>query len=176
MRKQLDAFEAGFNRFNQLLAGLAAAAIGIFAILVPLNLLLVKTQLGSMPWLFEGAEYVFYVAVFLSSAWVLHKGAHVRIDVLTSALPPRAAARVEQGLDVVGAALCLVLCFYGVRAAFSEFEDGTLPDKDLRIDNWYMMTVFAVSFLLIAIEFLLRFRRAGRGEEVEEGVSTEAGF
>jgi TRAP-type C4-dicarboxylate transport system permease small subunit len=91
--------------------------------------------------------------------------------VLIVNLPKRAAKRLEQVTDVAAAALCLLLCYYGVRAAISEFEDGTLPDKDLSIANWYMISIFAVSFLLLAIEFLLRIRRAGK-----DGSGSGSGF
>ena len=79
-------------------------------------------------------------------------------------------------LDVAGILLCLLLFFYGLRLALLEFEDGTLPDKDLRIDNWYMMAVFALSFLLLAIEFALRFRRAGDEPEEDTGGSAGSGL
>jgi TRAP-type C4-dicarboxylate transport system permease small subunit len=68
---------------------------------------------------------------------------------------------MEKVLDIVGAVLCAVLCYYGVTAAIVEYVDETLPDKDLRIDNWYMMVTFALAFALLTIEFLLRVRRAG---------------
>ena len=69
-----------------------------------------------------------------------------------------------------------MLCFYGVRITISEFEDGTLPDKDLRIETGYMMAVFAISFLLLAIEFLLRLRRAREIVDKEQSATAESGF
>ena len=139
---------------------LVAASIGLIALLVPLNLLLIKMRWGSMWWLYEAVEYTLYVGVFIGAPWVLRQGAHVRVDVVTSALPRAIARRLERALDLAGASLCLLLCYYGTRSALLEYADGTLPDKDLRIDNWYMMTVFAVSFLLLAVEFLMRLWRA----------------
>jgi TRAP-type C4-dicarboxylate transport system permease small subunit len=79
-------------------------------------------------------------------------------------------------LDIAGASLCALLCFYGIRVTVSEFQDGTLPDKDLRIETGYIMAVFAVSFLLLAIEFLLRFRRAREIVVKEESAAAGAGF
>lgn len=176
MRRQLDSFEAGFNRAMVFLAALVAVSIGLFAILIPLNLLLVKAQWGSMWWLYEAVEYALYFGVFIGAPWVLQQGAHVRVDVVASALRKETAARLEQVLDAAGASLCLLLCFYGVRVTVSEFQDGTLPDKDLRIETGYMMAVFTVSFFLLAIEFLLRLRR-GRGLVAkEETALTEPGF
>ena len=92
---------------------------------------------------------------------------------MIAALPHRVALRLEKLLDIGGALLCLVLCYCGLAGMIGEYEFGTLPDKDLRIPNWYMLLVFAVSFALLAIEFLLRYRRADREGMAE---SSEAGF
>ncbi len=174
MRRQLDAFEIGFNRVTHFLAVLVAISIGLIAVLIPVNLLLIKMQWSSLWWLYEAVEYTLYVGVFIGAPWVLHHGAHVRVDVLVTALPKNLAVQLERLVDIVGCVLCLVLFVYGARAALSEFEDGTLPDKDLRIANWYMLVVFAASFLLLAVEFLLRCRRAGVEEEID--ITEKSGF
>ena len=160
MRQQIAAFETAFNKFTLFLASLVAASIGLIALLVPLNLALVKVELGGIWWLYEAVEYTLYVGVFIGAPWVLQQGAHVRVDVLVTALSRPQAVRLERVVDAAATVLCLFLFYYGCRAAISEFEDGTLPDKDLRIANWYMLAVFALSFLLLAIEFLFRMRRA----------------
>ncbi|MDA1098801.1 MAG: TRAP transporter small permease [Proteobacteria bacterium] len=175
MRRRIDAFETGFNQVTFFLAALVAISIGLIALLIPLNLLLTRMQWGNIWWLYEAVEYALYVGVFIGAPWVLHNGAHVRVDVIVAALPRRQAIRLEQGVDMAGALLCLLLCVYGARATLSEFADGTLPDKDLRIANWYMLAVFAGSFFLLAIEFLLRMRRAA--ETADTGtVPTSSGF
>lgn len=170
MGRVVDAFEAMFNRLILALAALVALSLGLIALGIALNLVLLKTGVGSIWWLYEAVEYALFVGVFIAAPWVLQQGAHVRVDVLTAALPHSLSMRLEQALDVGGAALCAVLCYYGARAATMEFEFGTLPDKDLRIENWIMLTVFASAFALLGIEFLLRIRRAG------EAIRTEAGL
>jgi TRAP-type C4-dicarboxylate transport system permease small subunit len=119
---------------------------------------------------------VLYIGVFIGAPWVLQQGAHVRVDVLSAMLPKDAATKLERLLDAAGVGLCLLLCYYGVRAAISEFEDGTIPDKNLRIENWYMMALFAASFFMLAIEFLLRLRRAGEIVAEEATATKETGF
>ena len=173
MGSLIDALDAAFARFIVWLAVLVAVSIGLFAVLIPLNLFLVTTKWGNLAWLFEAVEYALYVGVFIGAPWVLRQGAHIRVDVLTSALPKTASARLEKALDVGGILLSLLLFSYGLRAALLEFEDGTLPDKDLRIENGYMMAVFALSFLLLAIEFAFRLRRAA--DALEEDAITPAG-
>jgi len=173
MRRQIDRLEAGFNCFIFFLASLSAVLIALYAVLIPLNLFLIKTQLGNIFWIYEVVEYSLYVGAFIGAPWVLQKGAHVRIDVLLQALPKSAATRLDHFINLFGSALCLFLCFYGVRATCAEFQDGTMPDKVIQIKNWYMMAVFALSFFLLSIEFLLRFRRMAAREK---DVASEAGF
>ncbi len=175
MQKQIDRFEIGFNRLMLYLAGLVAASIGLIAVLIPVNLFLVKTHLGSIWWLYEAVEYTLYFGVFLGAPWVLHQGAHVRVDVITMALRREAAERVERAMDVAGAILCIFLCFYGSRVTIWEFQDGSLPDKDLRIPTGYIMSIFTISFLFLTIEFLLRFRRSSQRTPIEAD-SPKAGF
>jgi len=176
MYQVLDSFEVVFSRIMLFLAALVAASIGLTAFLIPLNLLLIKIQWGSIWWLYEAVEYALYFGVFIGAPWVLHQGAHVKVDVVTSALSPRAAVRVERSMDLVGALICTALFVYGIRIALWEYEDGTMPDKDLRIATWTMMAVFAFSFLLLTIEFLLRFRRSHLAAAEAEPDTSKAGF
>ena len=176
MHRPIDRFEAGFNRVVLYLAYLVALSIGLIAVLIPLNLFLIKTQLGSIWWLYEGVEYTLYFGVFIGAPWVLNQGAHVRVDVLTAALNTESAQRVERIVDFAGAVLCVLLCFYGSRVTLWEFQDGTLPDKDLRIPTGYMMAIFSTSFFLLAIEFLLRFRRAGHQSDESDWDKPKVGF
>jgi len=176
MNLAFDTFKVAFDRLIYLLAALSAISIAIFSTLIPLNLLLVKLQLGNIWWLYEGVEYSLYIGAFLAAPWVLQRGAHVRVDVLMMSLSKPAAARLERMVDLFGSAVCLVLFIYGFRATISEFQDGTVPDKVLQIENWYMMAVFTISFLLLAVEFLLRVVRSDESILAEEEAAAETGF
>ncbi|MGB7184594.1 MAG: TRAP transporter small permease [Burkholderiaceae bacterium] len=158
----LEKIETGFHRVTSLLIALVAISIGLFALSIPLNLLLVKMHWGSISWLNEGIGYVLYAGVFLGAPWVLQQGAHVKVDLFSSALGPPALVVLERVVDLIGATVCFVLFVYGFRAMVSEYQDGTMPDKSLSIANWYMMAIFAFSFLLLTIEFLFRMRRASQ--------------
>ncbi len=176
MNRHIDAFEAGFNWLLLFLAALVAISIGLIAVLIPINLLLIKMTWGNIWWLYEGVEYALYAGVFLGAPWVLQQGAHVRVDILSAALPKSMAAQLERILDFAAAGLCLVLCYYGIRATISEYVDGTMPDKVLSIANWIILVVFAFSFFLLAIEFLLRVRRAREIVAKAETSATKSGF
>ena len=154
----LNLFEAGFNRLTVFLAGLVALSIGAIAVMIPLNLLLVKTGNTGIWWLFEGVEYSLYFGLFLAAPWVLQQNAHVKVDLVSAALSARGAQVLNMIVNVLGFALCVLLCFYGTRGMLVEYVDETLPDKDVQIHNWIIFAVFAFSFLMLAVEFLLRLR------------------
>jgi TRAP-type C4-dicarboxylate transport system permease small subunit len=176
MSSQLDIFENVFNRLTSFFAALVAISIGLMAILIPLNLFIIKAQIGSMWWLNGSIEYALFFGVFAGAPWVLQQGAHVRVDVLSSSLSEEAAKNLDVVVNLIGAALCITLCVYGSRAGIIEFIDETMPDRDLRIANWIIVTFFAFSFLMLTIEFLLRLR-PNHGVKIAEGdPASEAGF
>lgn len=176
MQRLIGTLETGFNRFTFFLAVLVAASIGLITVLIPTNLVMVRLGWGGIWWLYEGIEYALYVGVFLGAPWVLHNNAHVRVDVVTSVLPPAMGRILDMVIDGAGVAICIFLCVYGVRAALSEYEFGTMPDKDLRIANWYMLAIFAIAFLMLAVEFLFRIWRGIQRREQDLLARDKAGF
>lgn len=169
MSNRLAALETQSGKVYAFLAALVAISIGLIAVLIPLNLLLIKMQWGAISWLHEAIEYAMYSGIFLASPWVLRMGAHVRVDVVLSILPKSAAAVMEKFVDGLGVFICLVLAYYGARATISEFQAGTLPDKDLQIANWIMIAIFTVSFLLLAFEFVFRMGRSAELVNSDDG-------
>ena len=176
MKTALDNFETLYLRLTIFLAALVAVSIGLIAILIPFNLLIIKAGIGSIWWLNEGIEFALFFGVFAGAPWVLQQGAHVKVDIVTTFLSPDASRRLDGFLNIFGFALCFLLCVYGSRAGISEFIDMTLPDKDVRIPNWIVVTFFAVSMALLAIEFLMRFRERRVLKPADGAHGSEAGL
>lgn len=176
MHSMVDIFEAGFNRLLQLLASLVAVSIGLVAVLIPLNLFLLKFKLGSFSWLFSSIEYGLYFGVFAAAPWVLQQGAHVRVDLLSTNISAVGAERLNKFTNIFGAVVCMTLVFYGSRSTLIEFIDQTMPDRDLQIANWVIILVFTVSFTLCAIEFLMRLRKNRVLEIASVDKSAEVSF
>ncbi len=175
MSSALDGFEAGFHRLNAFIAGLVGISIGLWAILIPLNLVLVRMEWGNMPWLIAIIEYSLYAGVFLGAPWVLQKNGHVRVDVLVVGLSDRSGRRLEFGIDLFGALLCTTLCIYGVSSAIADFDIGEINDKYVPLAGWQLLVVYVVAFAMLAVEFLIRARHAF-DHKVAVDPADEAGF
>jgi TRAP-type C4-dicarboxylate transport system permease small subunit len=147
------------------LAGLAIAAI---ALLVSLDVLMRNVGLGTLPWLLELVEYALYGATFLAAPWVLSLGAHVRVDIVVTSLPRRAAAALEVLVDLAGAAVALVLMRYGLEATLEARRIGALI-----VPEWWLLAVIPFASLLLAVEFVRRALRpaaAARRSAPAEGL------
>ena len=176
MQSPLDTFEYAFLKLTHFFAALVAVSIGLMAVLIPLNLFIIKAHIGSMWWLNGSVEYALFFGVFAGAPWVLQQGAHVRVDLMSSALSKNASQKLDNLINLFGSMLCILLWIYGIRAGINEFMNETMPDKDLRVANWIIVSFFSFSFLMLTIEFLFRFRKKRVLKISEDKTASEAGF
>jgi len=150
-----------------LLAGCAFAAI---AALVTVDVALRNLGIGNLPWLLEVAEYALYVATFVAAPWVLRQGAHVRVDLLLNVCGRGAARALERIADAAGAAVSLVLFWYGTAALLDSFRLGSLIFKELVIPEWWLLAFIPLTTALLALEFALRLAR-GPADGADDGAA-----
>lgn len=166
---RLDAF---VGRLYSWLGSAFGICIGLFAIAISLDLFLRQFKIGNLPGMQEIIEYLLFAGVFLAAPWVLRLGAHVRVDLVIAGLPKRAARILDRGLDLFGLAICLVLIWFGTINLKDAYTFGSMQMKYFNVPEWWFLTVFVISFFMLALEFLSRFVRGGRpagAENAEDG-------
>ena len=168
-------FEAAFARVLTLCGALCGLVVVWVAVSISLDLALRSLDLGNIPWLNEVTEYLLYAGTFLGAPWALRLGAHVRVDLLESALPRDAARRLEQMIDVLGFVISAVLFWYGSVAVRDAVVSGAMQYKMLATPEWLLLLPFALSMLLLSIEFGLRFLRARDATDRDDAAPDEAG-
>ena len=156
-----NSFDAFMGRFHSYVGNLVGLSIGLFAISISLDLFLRMFGLGNLPGVQEIIEYVLFAGVFLAAPWVLRLGGHVRVDLILSGLPLRIARRMEWALDILGFAICLTLIWFGSINLSQAYAYQSLQMKYFNVPEWWLLTVFVVSFVLLSVEFLSRLLRGG---------------
>ncbi|WP_108883457.1 TRAP transporter small permease subunit [Anderseniella sp. Alg231-50] len=137
----------------------AGVALACLAVLITMDVTMRNLGLGNFPWLLEVSEYVLFAATFLAAPWVLRENAHVRVDLLLTALP-RAAGRLLANLaDVLGLVISGVLTWYALRVTADALERGDLIFKELVVPEWPFFVVVVVSGVLLMAEFSLRLAK-----------------
>ena len=126
------------------------------------------TGVGNLPGLQEIIGYSLFVGVFLAAPWVMRLNAHIRVDVLLSALPDRISLWLERVLDVLGFVICLALVRYGIKNWQQAYEFGSTQFNYFEVSEWWLLTAFVICFALLAIEFLSRLIRGGAPKDTTQ--------
>jgi len=138
----------------------------LFGILMGLLILLIAVEigirffgLGSLPWLIEIVEYVMCGGTFLAAPWVLRQAAHVRVDILLTAVPQRIGRRIEQMTDLGGCVISGVLFYYGCIAVLQSFRAKEMLYKSWWTPEWIVLVPAPIACLLLLLEFVMRLLR-----------------
>ena len=134
----------------------AALLLGVLALVVTGDVVARNLGLGTLPWIIELSEYSLPLATFLVAPWLLHRGEHVRLDLLLTALPAPAGRALERLADALGLSICLVFVVYGAKAVASSAQQGSLVIKAVVFPEWWLYAPVPACFALLAIEFLRR--------------------
>lgn len=145
--------------YRELLRALAVGSALILAavtLLVSGDVLARNLGLGTLPWVLEVSEYSLPLATFLVAPWLLHRGEHVRIDVLLGALRAGPARVLQRVVDLIGLGVCLVFVVYGARTAAASAQQGSMVIKSVVFPEWWLYAPVVPCFALLAVEFVRR--------------------
>jgi TRAP-type C4-dicarboxylate transport system permease small subunit len=147
---------------------LAAMLVGIAADVV------LRNAAGSgVRGIVEYTEFGLYLSTVLAAPWLLHRGSHIRADILTTVLPPRAANVVDALGDALGAAVCAAVGWYAFRAMEQSRGLGSMVRRTVTFPEWWLSAPLVPAMALLALVFLLRLARvvARPGERREDARS-----
>lgn len=154
-----------------LLAGLALAGCAVmFAMMMVIvaDVTLRNIPVPGLPrglaWSNEISEMMLFLTTMLVAPWLLRQGQHIRVDIVLQALPPRLAWQIEWLGDIVGLACCLFMAWYGARATWASWSDGSLMIKTLVTPEWWSLAPLPITFVLLSVEMVLRMQRLAVGE------------
>ncbi|MEM1048959.1 MAG: TRAP transporter small permease [Pseudomonadota bacterium] len=158
--KALAALDAAMGRLYTFVGTAIGLSIGLFAVAIVVDLVLRLFEIGTLPGYQEIIEYTLFAGVFLGAPWVLRLGAHIRVDVLVDALPHNVARLLDRLLDLFGLLISLVLAWYGLQNLLTAYEFGALQRKYFNVPEWWLLSVFVLCFVLLALEFVFRLARS----------------
>ena len=162
-------------RLFDLLAVVAALILLAMVILVTADIVLRNTVRTGFAWANEATEYALYLITLLTAPWLLRRGQHVRIDMMLVIVPPRLAWMLEALADLIGLAASLVLVWYGTVMTVQSARLGSLTIKNLVFPEWWLLAPLPLCFALLALEFVMRFRRLMGAPRMRRQEATSVG-
>src|SRR5262245_17766696 len=91
-----------FTKLLNPLAILAALTLLAMVVMVSADIILRNLTRTGFPWANEVSEYALYLTTLLTAPWLLHRGQHVRIDLVLAYVPDRFAWLMEAVADIMG--------------------------------------------------------------------------
>ena len=137
---------------------LAALLIGVSAEVVMRYFIGLPTR-----WVNEFSEYALLWLTFLSGPWVLREEAHVKVEMLTEALPAEWRHTFHVVTSWVGAAVCALFCWVSTSYILEVFETGEFLFKSVQLPKWAVMVIIPLGLALLAIQFMRRAFRPPPG-------------
>ena len=170
--------EAAYGRLLEAFAYVACALVFGMTLMICADVLLRNARiipgLAGLAWSNEISEAMLYLVTMLTAPWLLRRGQHIRVDIVLRAVPNQIGWIFEWVVDVLGLACCLLITYYGARAALASFKAGSVSIKTLVTPEWWLLSVLPVAFLALSIEMLFRMRRLALAERAprDDAVST----
>ena len=170
--------EAAYGRLLEALALVACALVLGMTVMICADVLLRNVRIipgvAGLAWSNEISEAMLYLVTMLTAPWLLRRGQHIRVDILLRAVPKPLGWVFEWVTDTVGLVCCLIIAFYGARAALASYKAGSMSIKTLITPEWWLLSVLPVAFLALSLEMLFRMRRLAVAERAprDDAVST----
>jgi TRAP-type C4-dicarboxylate transport system permease small subunit len=139
-------------------AGAAVAALSCLALAVMLIVEVLTTSFlaWSQPWAVEYSGYLLAATLFAGSGWTLRQGGHIRVTLLTQALPEAA----RRWADLLGSVFALGVAGFMTYAcagyALRSLERGSVSFYPSRTPLFWPQAVLALGLALLTLALLAR--------------------
>ncbi len=110
-------------------------------------------------WSVEAVQYALAILIFCALPDITRRNAHVAIDIVPEALPPRAALWLGRITALLAAGACGVAGWIIAGEAARQFERGLMTNAANPIPRWWITAIIALGFASAALHFL---RETGR--------------
>lgn len=97
----------------------------------------------ALTWAEEFCRFCWIWSVFLSLPYTIRKGSMLRVSILLDAFPPKVRNAINIAVDVITAAVMLLLAVYSVTVVKSIVQSGETSPAML----WPMWTVYSILLL-----------------------------
>lgn len=110
---------------------------------------------------FTFTEYALLIVPCLGAPWLVREKGHIYIELVVSAVPPRAQRALLLAVVVACIAVAGILAWFGGAITVQDFLGNEKDVRSFDMPRWMLMAFMPLSFGMMAIEFL---RLLVRGE------------
>ena len=139
-------------------AGMVVAGGLVLFMIITTGYEVIVRYMGFTPplWRLQTNQYALLWITFLSTAWLLRREGHVRVEIVLSHVPPRARALLNTITSVICALVCLGVTWFACRVVWSLYVRGVEEIGSITVPFFAVMAIVPVGSFLLFIQFIRR--------------------
>ncbi len=142
-----------FDGLNTALAVLAGLILLFMTLSISTSILARTWDIPFPIWIVQFNEYGLLWLTFLATAWVLQRGRHVSIDLLTRKATGWCNLFLDLTRNVVCGVFCAILCRQSTAVVWDHFQRGIVDVKGVDVPKYLILVVIPAGFLLLTLQF-----------------------
>ena len=154
--KLLTKSGAVFERTLNLLGALAGVLVAFMMLGVSVDVFMRYFLNRPIFWMIEITQYAMVFILYLGTAWLLKQDGHVVMDVLINRLSQRSRNLTNIVTSIIGAIVCLIITWYGVKVNWDYIQTDYLYSATLEIPAFLLQAIVPLGVFLLFIQFLRR--------------------
>lgn len=119
-------------------------------------------------WMVEVCEYILFSIAFLGAPWLLKKGGHVSVDVVTEHMGSKMQKVMRRIALVAGIIVSAIICWFSFVTALDCYKTGVLVTKTINVPKHYFLFLICLGYLGLLLEFARQFFHNLRGTEEKD--------
>ncbi|WP_163268592.1 TRAP transporter small permease [Chelativorans alearense] len=155
----MAALERVHDTILMALALVAVAIVALITVAIPVDATLRFILAKSLYGLNDLAENGLMTAILISVPWVLSRGGHVSVELLSANLPTLGKDRLLRSVCMVGLVASLVFAWAGMSALLTAYHQNLIVRKVLNFPVWWTFIPIVTCFALCTCEFMRQLVR-----------------
>ncbi|MCF6281356.1 MAG: TRAP transporter small permease [Candidatus Polarisedimenticolaceae bacterium] len=152
-KKSLQLFLHFRNLLHCLEKSILALLLTIMILLAALQIVMRNIWDSGLPWADPSLRTIVLWLAMMGAMAATRDHSHIRIDLLSRFLPPRAKRLNNRITDLFTGLICALLAWHGARFVYFEWQDNMMIFDN--IPAWYAEAIIPIGFGIMAIRFLL---------------------
>lgn len=155
--------QPALSKFNKICASISG--IGFLIIIFLTVYEVVVRYAFKMPtaWTLEISSYILLSATFLSAAYTLETGGHIKIDLIPTLLKPQPRKILAIVVDVLGIVFVSLWLWKSAALAWDSFNLHWVSRTRLGVTLWPFYAVIPFGLLILILQYILLLARAIAG-------------
>lgn len=150
----MHAIDATLRLVSVVCANLAAIAIGVTAVVYVAEVVARYGLNNPLNWSGDIGSYMLCASVFLAVPLITRHRGHIAVTVVLDALPDTLRPQVNRILELVVAAVLLIVAYFVFELCIRQFNQGVLTTMANQIPRWWLTALMTFSLFLAALNFI----------------------